>query len=739
MADVAPIEDEPRASLGSSGWLLPYWLERQLDPHSADYTPDDHAGLWTDASNRTNRDWTLIGSLGSWRRATVDPRGLVTPREGGWSLDWWVRGEDRWRLPSREAAVRQRSLDSAPVVETAMRVPGGDVLHRAYGVRVGTDELVVVEVENASAVPVAIAFAVRPYHPLGIAKIDAIALDDATGVVSVDGTTALHLPKAPSQVAWSEGQDDCVVDVLAEATDAPGVRGDVSGSNGLAQAAFVFPLAHRATIRVALPLGDEPPVSRRGARVQAPAEGRDLSDLPEASRVASGWRTQGDRGVRLDLPDERLAAAVDSARRHLLLVHGGEDIVAVPTKPFDVAEAAAVLDALDAFGYTDEVEQVLATWPERQRADGWFGAEERWDANGAAVHALAQHWRVTRTLDRSEETALLVARAAHAIDKKRVAPKKRSRTGRAHPPGLLPFGLGPAAGGPGGSWLRDAVWSCQGLHDAEVLLSISAQPDAAAEVGKLRSAAEQDLRVALAALPGDVWPATWARGVDGGIIANLDAVNLPLTLRNDLPGRDATIDAIRDRFVVDGAVHRALGPAGISARHTAMLGRAELHLGGDPGARLSWLVGHASPTGTWSEAMHPTRGGGTVGAGDDGVTTAWFLRLVRDALIREDGEHSLALCTHWPHSWLGQGLEVHGAPTAFGRVSFAVRWHGERPALLWEVEPHDDISEPIALTVGGLDRAWSSSEPKGEALLGVPAGVTDQVVDPAALEGESFA
>ena len=43
------------------------------------------------------------------------------------------------------------------------------------------------------------------------------------------------------------------------------------------------------------------------------------------------------------------------------------------------------------------------------------------------------------------------------------------------------------------------------------------------------------------------------------------------------------------------------------------------------------------------------------------------------------------LPTGLPASWLGQSLEVYGVPTVgTSTVSFAIRWHGERPAVLWE-------------------------------------------------------
>jgi hypothetical protein len=48
-------------------------------------------------------------------------------------------------------------------------------------------------------------------------------------------------------------------------------------------------------------------------------------------------------------------------------------------------------------------------------------------------------------------------------------------------------------------------------------------------------------------------------------------------------------------------------------------------------------------------------------------------------------------------------------------VSFAVRWHADRPALLWDHQPRG--GRPVDLRAPGLDPRWSSSEPRGEALL----------------------
>ena len=73
------------------------------------------------------------------------------------------------------------------------------------------------------------------------------------------------------------------------------------------------------------------------------------------------------------------------------------------------------------------------------------------------------------------------------------------------------------------------------------------------------------------------------------------------------------------------------------------------------------------------------------------------------------------LCGGLPAGWLGINFEVFDLPTgATGTVSFAVRWHGERPAVLWEQSPGAD--GPVVLTSPVLAPNWESAETSGEAL-----------------------
>jgi len=179
------------------------------------------------------------------------------------------------------------------------------------------------------------------------------------------------------------------------------------------------------------------------------------------------------------------------------------------------------------------------------------------------------------------------------------------------------------------------------------------------------------------------------QAVDAGRAALLLAVDARRRPRSE------EVAALED-WGFDGEAVAAWRRLGIRARARAS------HRAPDPTpwSSIRTRLASASSTFTWPDGPAPLLGS------------------VRDLLVgagvRTSNEDSAALLVELPVEWRGQSLEVHDAPTRVGRVSYAVRWHGARPALLWECE------RPIRLSAPGLDRAWSTTESRGETLLAAP-------------------
>lgn len=664
-----------------------------------------------------DRRWTLVGNLGQpgeldAPRAAVDPAGLVAPGVEGWALDWWVGAEDRWHLPSQEAAVRQRLVDAAPVVETSMRVPGGDAVHRAYVVRsAGGQSLLVVEIENATPVPFAVALAVRPYGVAGPASVGALALDGTS--VTVDGEPAVVLPRPPNRAAAADAAagDSAAVVLAGDASTDPTFA--VRCARGGAQAAFVYPLPHTATIRVLLPLAPS------GEAVPRAWPADDPSRQSGAAQVASGWASHASAGTRVELPAGRLADAVAAGLRTLLLGASGDG-----TGRLAVADRVAVAGALDRWGFTDDAGTLLAALASVGDDPSLVPPSDRYDSDGAALVAVGDH--VGLAGDDDPLAALLpnVVHAAGRIHQATGGARWR-RGGRRK---LLRAGAQPAWLGDGRAD-RDDLWAVAGLRRAATLLERAGETDLARRARTDADALWQALPAGPTAESAAEPPPDDEVGDEVGdevaadprAVADLVLATLGL-LPPDHERVGTLVDAVRGASIGLGVRVPATGTT-VSPELTAQLASVELARR-DPLAldRLDHLLGWASSTWAWPEEVDPETGAAVRGVGHHVPATAAFLRSVRDLLVSEpaDGaaDADLVLLPVLPATWRGQGIEVHGAPTCRGRLSYAVRWHGERPALLWELEAHAGVTD-LRLRAPGLDPAWVGEGVRGEALLAV--------------------
>lgn len=142
----------------------------------------------------------LVGVRGGSWHAIVNERGSVQPSDGSPVLDWYVAADDRWHDPSTEGTVRQERRGGIPIIETRLRVPGGDIVQRVYGV-VDHGGLIVIEFENQSSLPVAVALTrgdVLAQRPPSSTGISGISLPPGSVVFPVGHKSTLKVALASS-------------------------------------------------------------------------------------------------------------------------------------------------------------------------------------------------------------------------------------------------------------------------------------------------------------------------------------------------------------------------------------------------------------------------------------------------------------------------------------------------------------------------------------------------------------
>jgi hypothetical protein len=319
---------------------------------------------------------SIVGVLGGRTAGRVDTRGQLNG--DGVTLGWLIGAEDRWHDPRDDAAVRQSRLQPAPAYETRVRIPSGDAVQRVFATR-GRDgaAYAVVEVENASPAPFAIAFVLQ----VATRGRTSVTLDET--VVASGPQPILVLPRSPMR--WSTAT--AFGGTHAPVTSGAAQEGAFTSVRGAeVEAAFIFPVAHRTTIRVALALD----AANRSLSAT-------LDELGSAAAVQRGWQAQLDRGMRVEVP-EPLGERVDGARASALVESSAREV------------SPATIANLEDWGFDTEAGEAWqrASFAARRRARNRDAAPNVVD--GTSTASDEQVLRATRDLliaERSDAIELL--------------------------------------------------------------------------------------------------------------------------------------------------------------------------------------------------------------------------------------------------------------------------------------------------------------------------------------------
>lgn len=154
-------------------------------------------------------------------------------------------------------------------------------------------------------------------------------------------------------------------------------------------------------------------------------------------------------------------------------------------------------------------------------------------------------------------------------------------------------------------------------------------------------------------------------------------------------------------------------------RATADLTRLATDLATGRSGRRWWKPGRSTPDAEMPVGLDETAVRSLLSFADVRRSTSVgrFIRSIERRIVDVDESGGASLLPGGvPTGWLGTNFEVHGLPTGpTSSVSFAVRWHGERPAVLWD--QHDGT---VRLSTPTIDPEWSTSESSGETLWAAP-------------------
>ena len=274
-----------------------------------------------------------LGILGSGEIITIDPFGNISwLNSNNQRVNWGVGADDRWHFAENEKSVRQTLDEDGIMSETRMRVPGGDIVQRVDVIPVGTESAALLEFENNTPVPVAVAIILENY-----------------GQIEIDGKTAslksLQVVHASKQIALCCSSDS--IQALQTSIEngtpqPPRTTQKLTDKN----TALIFPLPHATKLRLL--------VSREGL-----TELPKLEQCPSFEEITNGWRKHLSVGMQISIPENRTLNAINASRRHLLIGSGQpvESEFWVKENPEEVVPLSAA--ALFQWGHLQEGKNLL--------------------------------------------------------------------------------------------------------------------------------------------------------------------------------------------------------------------------------------------------------------------------------------------------------------------------------------------------------------------------------------------
>lgn len=714
-------------------WVLPYWAGRQEDPADEAFIPRAQSSL---AYNQTNRNWTVagpalgtetVGSVQGWPGAIVDPRGLITPFGGGWSLDFWLDIGGKLYTPLQAQSLKQYLGDPVPEVNIVWQAGPVTVRTGVVAFKTGTFPWLGCTItltanleENLKQVAeqaVRLLMVIRPYNPEGFAPIKSIKYT-MDGFI-INGRMTLLSTGFPDRVICTDGtRGDGVrlIDgpMLYFAESSAGLAhavaafdfdlGGQSGQDGLAQAQPQTQSLNIQTqpLEVFVPLG----IMKKGFRPTAVSRQVFLSDLGHE------WQEHRSAAMRVTLPDQRLSEAVranlafaltfadhKAAGRWITDGDGGVAGVVCGEQPLGEpsAEQAILAAALDRWGLHQAAGKII---------EQMLGID-RSNPKKIVAGNLAQVEQAIWALQKHNMLAINDAMPKDAYDHiavffpslRRFGVSNNGKTGGGKASGGKAGNgktgrrrLGRPGPGSGPVPRLRGFWNAAALRDASLLAQCFGKKaevanglrqtyaDVRARIVKDISRTAQVTDLMAIALLGLIAP-------DDGLAADL--------LKNVLGvGMDAHKQGLYYNPQMSGY---DLATGFLITQCLVMMRDDQVY------ASLEQILAMALSTYAWPRAVHPRTGGGSFGEGHDPLVTAMFLWVIRSMLIREEND-SLILGAAFPAHWYEPGtvIAVDKAPTGFGGIGYRIEAGIDQVELQLEGEyrfPPQNVRWDVPFTI----------------------------------------
>ncbi len=647
--------------------------------------------------------WSAVGLDGGGTEGLVATDGTLSPARNTMGVSFWLRDDTSGQLYVPQLDHVSQSLDDGhlPLITTRWSAGQATVSIIAFAASTaenpidpapdgGQTMLVDTTIQaGGEPRPWTLYVAVRPYGPAGgVSPLDEVVTSAQT--VRANGSLAL-VAQAPANRFGASNEATIDPSVLAERGETPAAA-NARSDHGLASGLLAYDVTlgrdATQTYRFALPM------QQVAGAPDLVAQLRRIDVAALRARVAAAWR-QRLHQVELSLPDAEVVNAFYASLAYILMARQGSELYSGPLseRAFWFRDAAYITAALDETGYASTVQPILRLMTSTQLPSGRYPPiveangqarqpmKTEWDSQGEVIYSLVEYARQTHDLSFLRGAYPGIWRAAKFQQGQLQAARVRSLLGTPFY-GILPAGES-AEDLYSADWHHywDDFWAMAGFQEAAVAAGLLGYSN---DVSWLTGQEDSLRRAVLNGVARVRTPDGHSYIPNGPEDSNTTAM-----ARSATPSiwpvevLDPTSELVAYSFQTyyqhtvkpyDGAYahynYHYWPYAGISLAHAfyrlAMVDQAD--------SMLQWVLRHQTAPNlyAWAEVVDPKTSAFALGDMPHSWMGAEFVLLIRDMLVREQGDR-LAIGP-FPATWLPAGgtIAVRGFPTALGQQTYTL-------------------------------------------------------------------
>ncbi|MFC1752055.1 hypothetical protein ACFL96_01485 [Thermoproteota archaeon] len=696
--------------------IWPYWVYNQTDPQGSGWHT---LGLPYLFLNTSNRNWTRLSYPGNDDQALIDPRGLITPFPGGWSVDIWVSKGNFVISPSQLKQVKQSFDQKTHGVHTIFTINGLEIDSEVFFKPSDLNETLIhckVKLKNTSLDPhsFSIYVAIRPYNPEGLTQVKDITYLSSQ-MFMINHEPGLLLDKKPDNIAclaykdrrlseyhkgWEMILQTKCADNLASAYAE--YRLQLSANQ---EDSIMFKIPAKKNSGFKYPLLKELNPSRKSALIKRIHWIQSRNFTTEKLNTISERNQLFQSLMSLSLPDNKMDEAYKLCVIHLHNSIGSQGIKHSCTNAqYSARSWISIITALiQAAGKSQDFN------PLSSLKSGYSS-----ETLAITIIGLYHAYQFTQNRTFLEQAYPYIRMLKQQIQSKKTKGKSQNS--------WLPIlWQNPDSGTRLHDYYTQTLfWIKAGLFTSQIIAGLLNKTKDHEHLHTMNKHLSDSLERYLMQFSSfyktqPYLPVSETRLNDPGLITTLDTV-YPLNLLSAYDERITnTLALLEAHYLQNGLLFSHVDPPGYGTAQNARLAQVYLARQDIKAFEImQWLISQLSETGCWPDSIHPVTKGGHSGDGHSVTAAAEFILLVRNMLIGGD-DKNLHIFPFIPPEWLTEGrkLEIKNCPTIFGTINITASFHENKVKMTLNPDFHRrpaslkiSLPKPIsAMNLDGLSKS----------------------------------